>query len=249
MPEETGRQFFRRTRLSESGPLEPSDQVEGVPPPAAQLPIDDGARIIDLPRPENITVPRLDLTVAIQQRASIRRYSRKALSLKEVSHLLWCTQGVKTVASGQVTLRTVPSAGARHALETYLLVNNVSDLKEGLYRFLPVEHKLTPIPTTEDVRERMVKACLGQDFVAAAAVVFIWTACAYRMTWRYGQRGYRYLLLDAGHVCQNLYLAGEAIGSGVCAIGAFDDEGVNTILGLDGEDRFAIYLAAVGKKP
>ena len=68
------------------------------------------------------------------------------------------------------------------------------------------------------------------------------------MSWRYGQRGYRYLHLDAGHACQNLYLAAEAIGCGACAIAAFSDEAVDELLGLDGQSRFTIYLAAVGRR-
>ena len=84
--------------------------------------------------------------------------------------------------------------------------------------------------------------------VAASAVTFIWVAVVHRMAWRYGQRGYRYLHLDAGHACQNLYLAAESVGCGVCAIAAFDDEDVSRVLGLDGEDQFAIYVATVGKK-
>ena len=83
---------------------------------------------------------------------------------------------------------------------------------------------------------------------SGSGVVFLWTAVPYRMTWRYGERGYRDLHLDAGHVCQNLYLAAEAVGCGVCAIAAFDDDVMNDLLGIDGNDQFLIYLATAGKK-
>ena len=80
------------------------------------------------------------------------------------------------------------------------------------------------------------------------AVTFIWVAASDRMTWRYCERGYRYILLDAGHVCQNLYLSAESIGCGVCAVGAYDDDIINKLLGLDGRSEFVIYIAAAGKK-
>jgi SagB-type dehydrogenase family enzyme len=178
----------------------------------------------------------------------VRRYADLALTRQELSYLLWCTQGVKQVRSdGYCTLRNVPSAGARHAFETYLLVNNVDGLEPGLYRFLAIEHKLSTVDLAPDLAERIVRACLGQRFVQTAAVTFVWVAVVYRMAWRYGQRSYRYLHLDAGHVCQNLYLAAQAVDCGVCAIAAFDDQDLSQVLGVDGEAQFPIYVAAVGK--
>jgi SagB-type dehydrogenase family enzyme len=208
--------------------------------PATQAPI-------ALPAPHEVISNPLDIREAIEKRRSVRQYSSQPLSLAELSFLLWCTQGVKQVIGRPVTLRTVPSAGARHAFETYLLINRVDGLAPGLYRFLALEHKLLEIDLSADVAARTVEACWRQQFVRTSAATFIWTAVAYRMTWRYGERGYRYLFLDAGHVCQNLYLAAQAVGCGVCAIAAFDDEAVNRLLGLDGEEQFAIYLASVGK--
>ena len=168
--------------------------------------------------------------------------------MSELSYLLWCTQGVKDIIPGTATLRTVPSAGARHAFETFLLSNNVTGLSPGLYRYAACEHKLSFLNADHHVTDVIVQGCLGQEMVKTCAATFIWTAVAYRMTWRYGERGYRYLHLDAGHVCQNLYLAAEAIDCGVCAIGAFDDDLINSALGLDGEEHFAIYIVTAGKK-
>jgi SagB-type dehydrogenase family enzyme len=155
---------------------------------------------------------------------------------------------VQQVVSGIRTVRTVPSAGARHAFETLLLINNVSGLDPGLYRFLALEHALLEENLAPDCADRLVEACLGQEFIKSCAATFIWTAEVARMKYRYGERGYRYLHLDAGHVCQNLYLAAEAIGCGACAVAAFTDDEVNGVLGLDGVSRFAIYLGAVGKR-
>ena len=248
MAEQIGREFFRRTRLALDGPVEPSDQMKELPqPPLEDQPL-KGAPLIELPQPDRLDVPALNLAEAINRRRSVRDYSSQPITLAELSWLGWSTQGVKEVVGGRATLRTVPSAGARHAFETYLLANNVEGVPPGLCRYLAVARKLARLPDAADLPSRLVEACCGQAFVASSAVTFLWVADAYRMTWRYGQRGYRYLLLDAGHVCQNLYLAAEAIGCGVCAVGAYDDELVNAAVGLDGENQFVAYIATVGKK-
>ncbi|MFZ4396068.1 MAG: SagB/ThcOx family dehydrogenase [Kiritimatiellia bacterium] len=120
--------------------------------------------------------------------------------------------------------------------------------KEGDNEYLALDKKLALLDRDAGLPRAITEACLGQEVVAASAATFIWVAVVKRMTWRYGQRGYRYLYLDAGHVCQNLYLAAEAIGCGVCAIAAFDDDALNRILKLDGETQFAVYLASLGRK-
>jgi SagB-type dehydrogenase family enzyme len=240
-----GHQFMTQTRYRL---LEASDQNKGLPQPPLQMEYDPTLRRIDLPAPADVSVGKIDLRQAIEARRSVRRYARTPLSLVELAFLLWSTQGVKEIADRQVTLRTVPSAGARHAFETYLLVNNVVGLTPGLYRYLALEHRLLEIELVPAMADLVTEACWRQQFVKTSAVTFIWTADVYRMAWRYGERGYRYLHLDAGHVCQNLYLAAEAVGCGVCAIAAFNDEAMNELLELDGERQFVIYLATVGKR-
>jgi SagB-type dehydrogenase family enzyme len=239
-----GREFMERTKYAYIGK---SDQQNGLPQPPLELPADPGLPLVDLPRPETLDLPPLELRAAIEQRRSIRSYAREPLSLDDLSFLLWCTQGVQQVNGTHWTLRTVPSAGARHAFETYLLVHDVETLTPGLYRFLALSHRLQQIDTCPELPHRITAACFDQQFITRCGVVFLWTAVPYRMTWRYGERGYRDLHLDAGHVCQNLYLAAEAVGCGVCAIAAFDDDAMNGLLGIDGENQFLIYLATVGK--
>lgn len=241
---EIGKEFMERTKYKYGLP---SDQAQGLPHPSVELAFDHSGEFIDLPGPETWTAD-ISLTRAIGQRISVRKYADTPLSLAELAYLLWCTQGVKSIQPHLVTFRTVPSAGARHAFETYLLVNNVEGLAPGLYKFLAVDFQLAKLETVEQISDTITEACMRQKFVKKSAVTFIWTAAAYRMTYRYGQRGYRYLHLDAGHVCQNLYLAAEAIDSGVCAIAAFDDDSLNSALAIDGDNQFAIYVAAVGKK-
>ena len=225
-----------------------SDQQKGLPQPPLELPPDSRAPVIGLPRPETLIVPPMDLRTAIERRRSVRSYTREPLSFEDLSFLLWCTQGVRQTTGTYWTMRTVPSAGSRHAFETYLMINNVEGLDPGLYRFLAGTHRLQQVDMDPMVAHRITSACFDQQFVLRNSVVFIWTAVPYRMTWRYGERGFRDLHLDAGHVCQNLYLAGEAINCGVCAIGAFEDDMMNAILGINGSDQFVIYLATVGKK-
>lgn len=237
-----GIEFIRRTRYGD--PVE-TDQMRGIPAPEGES--EFSGIVHSLPDPDTGTISRIDLSVAIESRESIRRYSDEPLTLAEISYLLWCTQGVKWVFD-DVTFRTVPSSGARHAIDTYLLVNRVRGLKPGLYRFLALEHALGTVSEDEDAAGKVEKACFSQKWISESAVCFIWTADIYRMTWRYGERGYRDIFLDAGHVCQNLYLSAQAIDSGVCAIGAFRDEEINDLLGIDGEKRFVMYLATVGKK-
>lgn len=239
-----GHEFMVKTRY---GNLEPSDQTKQVPQPPLEA-LYDQVNVIDLPMPEEIPAITIDFMAAIELRTSVRDYQQMPLSLLELSFLLWCTQGVKQVLGDKATLRNVPSAGARHAFETYLLINNVEGIKPGLYRFLALEHKLMEVTLAENIAEEITSACRGQKFVLNSAVTFIWVADAARMTWRYGERGYRYLHLDAGHICQNLYLAAQVIGCGACAIAAFDDELLNDVVGIDGEQQFVVYVGTVGKR-
>jgi len=245
---EIGAEFINRTKHKN---LPVSDQVQGVPFPPLELEAEEGLPAVTLPRPEGFTGGEMDVRQSIESRRSIRSYAETPISLDELSYLLWCTQGVTEIIPGCCTIRNVPSAGARHALETYLLVNNVKGVPPGLYRFLAIRHGLVRLSTdgtsVDTIRKRAVSCCLGQKFVAESAVTMIWTAISYRMTWRYGERGYRYIHLDAGHVCQNLYLSALSIGCGACAIAAFDDDALSKLLGIDGEGQFPVYLCSVGK--
>jgi SagB-type dehydrogenase family enzyme len=239
-----GREFMEKTKYQY---LEESDQDRGLPQPPLELSYPEDAWAFDLPRIEQIRTESLDLTEAIVGRKTRRKYRDEALTIEELAYLLWCTQGVKTVTQRPVTLRTVPSAGARHAFETFLLINNVEGLEPGIYKYIALEHKLIAVNLEPGLSEQVAQIAGNQVFINDSAVTFIWTADIYRMKWRYGERGYRYIHLDAGHVCQNLYLAAQTVQSGVCAIAAFDDDALNDFLGLDGDEQFAVYLAAVGK--
>ncbi len=225
-----------------------TDQNRGIAVPPIEKPYAADAVRIDLAKAgEWKNIPWVDLAAAIGKRESRREYRKKTITLEEVSFLLWATQGVRGQVIGGHAYRTVPSAGCRHALETYLVVLDVEGLAAGIYRYLPLSHQLLFEFSEERLARRIVDASLGQPYPGRAALTFIWTAIPYRMEWRYHLAAHKVIAIDAGHVCQNLYLACEAIGAGTCAIAAYDQEALDDLLRIDGEEEFAIYLAPVGK--
>jgi len=237
--------YFLKDSVRRSVDFSRTDQYLGVDPPPIQKPVPEGAAATALP--DLGRLGSISLEGAIRSRESRRSYSREPLSLNELSFLLWATQGLRGVPEQGHALRTVPSAGCRHALETYLSVFRVTGLERGLYRYLPAGHQLVLLKKPEDLETATTRAAMGQKFAGRSAVTFIWTAIPYRMEWRYGDAAYKVIALDAGHVCQNLYLACEAIGAGTCAIAAYDQEKADSLAGVDGEEEFVIYMAPVGK--
>lgn len=187
----------------------------------------------------------VDFGEILQRRRSIRDYQQTPLSLKELANLLWATQGL-TGRRPSPWYRTVPSAGALHPIDTYIIVHRVEELPAGIYFFRVAEFSLQEIKRG-DFSSQITRAALGQEMVMNAAVVFIWVAVIARSRQKYRQRAYRYIYLDCGHIGQNLYLAATAMNLGCCSIGAFFDDEVNTLLDIDGQEETTIYLASVGK--
>jgi SagB-type dehydrogenase family enzyme len=230
---------FSRTAQSRREPAPPLQKP--CPPDAVRQSLPDGATAL-------ARLSRMALGEAIADRKSVRDYAATALTLEELAALLWATQGVRQVLSPSTALRTVPSAGARHAFETYLAVERVDGLHPGLYRYLPFDGQLLQLRRDARIGSEAATACLGQDFVEAAAVTFFWTAIPARMEWRYDLASHKVIALDAGHVCQNLYLVCQSLGAGTCAIAAYDQEACDRLLEVDGEEEFTVYIAAVGKR-
>ena len=225
-----------------------TDQHQGIEPPPVQKPPHPEQEMIELPGLEAWGSFRgTDLLDAINHRKSHRHFSSEALSLAELSFLLWSTQGIKQELAPGTALRTVPSAGCRHPFETYLLISNVESLDVGVYRYLPIEHGLVLEKNDEDLVEKLTPATLGQAFTAAAPVIFVWAALPYRTEWRYTTAAHRVILMDVGHVCQNLYLACEVVGCGTCAIAAYNQDLMDQLLDVDGVNEFTVYMAPVGK--
>ena len=224
-----------------------SDQMKGVAMPSSQKACDPACERIALPKPDQATLKKPDLLACIADRKSRRKYSAANLTLEELAYLLWATQGVRKALPSGRHYRTVPSAGARHSFETYLVIQHVEGLKPGVYRYLPFDHQLVFLFTAEDLPEKMTTLASEQPFVGNSAVCFIWSSIPYRMEWRYGRESERVILMDVGHVCQNLYLAAESIDCGTCGVAAYEQAALDKFLGLDGKDEFVIYLAPVGK--
>jgi SagB-type dehydrogenase family enzyme len=197
---------------------------------------------IQLPRTfPNKVIPFTDL---LRRRKSVRTYSLQPLSMSDLSFLLWASTGVQR-KQHDYEFRTAPSAGALYPIETYTVANNVEGLEKGVYHYDIAAHALEELHLGT-YGESLAHAALDQEMVLDAPATFVWTAIFERSKWKYKQRGYRYVYLDAGHIAQNLALAATSIVLGSCQIGAMFDEEVNAIIGVDGANESAIYLSVVG---
>jgi SagB-type dehydrogenase family enzyme len=241
---EPGRNLLKSEGWDDLGAYQKSDRTY----PALQKPAPEGAPLFDLVPPEAFTLGQLPLIEAFRRRRSRRKFTAQPLTVEELSCLLWATQGVTQVLSNnKATQRSVPSAGSRHTFETYLSLNRVTGFEPGLYRYLALEHKLCLLRQDPGLAGQLGEACHKQAFVGDCAATFVWTTLPYRMEWRYAFLSHKMIAQDVGHLCQNLYLAVEAIGAGTCAIGKYDQVKLDAVLGVDGRDEFAIYAAPVGK--
>jgi len=195
-----------------------------------------------------LNAPRLkeeNLAGLLEKRYSCRDFQKKALSLDEISAVLWATCGKKYDALTQAT-RTTPSAGATYPLELYLVVgeNTADKLKAGVYHYLIEEHALENVKEG-DRREELSRACLGQNFILKAPASLVIAAKFQRTTNHYGTRGERYVYLEAGHASQNTYLAVTNLGLATCEVGAFSDDSVKRLLGLD-DDCAPLSIMPIG---
>ncbi len=182
---------------------------------------------------------------AIRQRRSTRDYSGQSMTLPELSRILFLMGGRNSERWGH-QLRTAPSSGALYPIEVYPVVHHVEGLPPGLYHYGVKEHTLAEL-RVGDLRETVVRQGLMQQFLGEASVVLFLTVIFQRMRFKYQDRTYRYGLIEAGHLGQNIYLAATSLGLGACAVGAFMDDEINALLGVDGKTEAAIYMLAVGK--
>lgn len=243
----TQRDFMKSNFQASEGTA--SDQQKKLPQPPLEKPYPEGATLLSLPKPQSRVIKNKDIYGCLKKRRSVRKYAEAPLTQAELAFLLWATQGVQRVfGENYATYRPVPSAGARHPFETYLAVNRVEGLTSGVYRYLPIEHALLFLFSDPEQSAQLNSLTLGQQFVGEAAVVFIWSCLPYRSEWRYHTAAHKVMLIDAGHICQNLYLGCVALDCSACAIAAYDQEGFDQFLGLDGKEEFVVYLAPVGSK-
>jgi SagB-type dehydrogenase family enzyme len=246
MSDKFGEQFHHNTKY-ERGKLPRGSLDFSKRPPVYKK--YHNARKVTLPSPETSKGPGIWDT--LRSRRSVRVFSGEPVSKKELSQILWATQGITKASvpayGRRFGLRTAPSAGALYPIETYLCVNNVEGIAPGIYHYLVESGDLELIHEGE-LGMALADAALEQRMLASGNVVFIWTAVFERSKWKYRQRAFRYVFLDAGHIAQNLALAAEGLGMGSCQVAAFYDEEVNQLLHLDGKIESAIYLSVVGKK-
>lgn len=229
-----------------------TDRQKGMPFPDFQKEYDYNAKLITLPEVNKEIQLKSNVFDCLNDRRSIRKYSDESITMEQLSYLLWATQGIQKVMSNNTTtLRRVPSGGAAHPFETYLIINRVEGLENGVYRYLPLEHKLMFMYVVEEVDSKVDQATPKQPFVphfvSKSAVIFAWSCIPYRAEYKFDVTAHKKILIDVGHLCQNLYIAAETLGCGTCAIGIYDQKLIDSMLSLDGENEFVIYMAALGK--
>ncbi|MDD4137307.1 MAG: SagB/ThcOx family dehydrogenase [Methanoregula sp.] len=238
-----GKDFIYGTRYPDYSTV---DLVLRVPEPPHELPVRKGQTVIKLPNPKRFKVPDIPVRKAIEDWEPVGFFSRSEMDLKQLSYLLWCTQGFKKTVAETVDIRNVPSSGSRNPLETYFVASDVEGLETGLYRYLPKSHSIVAERIDSGLTLEMSTASLNFKVVTRAAITFIWVAVPYRTVWAMGNRGYRCVLIEAGHICQNLILAAAGLGFEVAPIDLFHDELIATLADLDPETQWPVYLAAVG---
>lgn len=224
----------------------------GLPQPPIAWGAQPGQRRIACLPPQELPECNLDVRTAMEMRQSVRRFGQGPISFAQLCLLLWCTQGVKAQCTfnGMATKRNVPSAGAKHALETFFYARHIETLPPGWYRYLAMTHEIVCQQADADgaAGHALTQALCSNGFETHGAVTFVYAAVPERMVWHHGQRGYRSLYLDAGHVGQNLYLTAQGLGLGACTLCVFDDQALTQQLALAQRNAFPIYAAVVGPK-
>ncbi len=246
-----GRSFLKFFDSEEYDEYVPeSDEKKKLSFPLFQQPFPEDAPLIDLSPPDEFTIGKAPFLDLVNSRESRRKYTSDPLTLEELSFLLWCTQGVKELLkSGRGIKRTVASAGAKSPFETYLVINDVKGLEPGLYRYISFSHQLMFIKKIENAVEKMGELSYDQKFVGTAPVIFCWTAVPYRSEWRYTILAHKFIAVDLGIVNQSLYLACEAVNLGTVAIGYYEQNKLDALLGLNTDEEFVVLVAPVGRYP
>ncbi len=237
--EGVGDRFHRETRYSRDGVSGTKERSIRRPAQYKQYP---EARKVELPEPNRWGT--LSMDVVLRDRRSVRHYENRSLALDDLSFLLWSSTGLRVSARVE-RLRTAPSAGALYPIETYIVVNNVDGVEQGVYHYNIKGHHLEEV-RSGSVGGEAAQAALGQMMAAEAPATIVWTAIFARTLFKYGQRGYRYVYMDVGHIAENLALAAVAINLATCQIGALFDGESNHLVGVDGEEEAVIYMSSVG---
>ncbi len=234
-----GERFHHETSLTWRGVI--GDVFRSKPKKPPQYKNYPGSKIIKLPKP---VYHGITLEESIEKRRSVRNYSGKPLTLSQLSQLLFSAQGITGKLYDQ-SLRTAPSAGALYPIEVYVIVNSVEGLTRGIYHYAVLNHSLELVKSG-DFRKEITAVGLEQEMLGDADVTFVLSAIFDRVRHKYGERGFRYAYIEAGHISQNIYLQAVSLGLGSVSVGAFLDEEINKLIGIDGQTEAVIYLHAVG---
>ncbi|CUO40606.1 SagB/ThcOx family dehydrogenase [Clostridium disporicum] len=181
----------------------------------------------------------------ITQRRSHREYSNEPINFEQLSEILYLSYGCKFIENEKY--RNSPSAGFKYPLEIYIFSNNCNGLKKGIYHFNPINSELELLNDNYNYN-CLSKLCNNQTFINESAITIFITSIFEKTMSRYGDRGYRYILLDAGHVMQNIYLTATYFNLGITSIGGFYDNEINELLGIDGINESTLYIASIGNK-
>jgi SagB-type dehydrogenase family enzyme len=184
----------------------------------------------------------ISLEEALFKRRSVRGYSQEALTIEEISQLLWAAQGITERTRG---LRTAPSAGALYPLEIHVVSGSITGLAKGVYQYRPREHGLLKV-SDDDVRRKLSNAALDQESVRDAPAVLVFSAVIERTAVKYGTRATRYVHMELGHAAQNVSLQATAMNLGAVTVGAFYDDDVKSIMGMDTGES-ALYIMPIGR--
>lgn len=200
----------------------------------------------DIKRTYDLLPPSQDsefsLEKCITKRRSIRGYADEPLSLQHISQILWAAQGI----TNDRGFRTTPSAGAKFPLEIFLVVSEIDDVLNGIYHYQPKNHSIKLV-LDGDFRKELSIAALNQNCVLDAPVNIIITGVISRTAEKYGERAERYVHIEVGAACQNVYLQSETLGLGTVAVGAFHDGSIRDLIGLD-DEYTPLLIMPLGKK-
>lgn len=249
------RNFMKCPAFAES--MKNSDQSQGLPHPSHGK--DVKGHLINLhlfdERPHNPVVES-SYPALLDIRRSIRSYDESTLMTQsQLAYMLYTAQGIQDYRGKDeaFTLRPVPSGGARHPFETYVVVRNVEGLEKGLYYYAPTANvgekkvSIAFLGSIEDQDNKITQMLAGQSWASKAPVVLFLTCIPYRSEWRYKELSHRVVLIDLGHVGQNMMLSAASLGLGSCCMAAYDQESCDKVIGVDGLDEYTVYAVSVGK--
>lgn len=240
------RNFMKSPLYAEA--MAKSDQASGKPQPPLVKEVE--GKIIELPP---FSEPDASYAILLDIRRSVRTFSDTPMTQEQLAFMLYSAQGIQQYRGRKevITLRPVPSGGARHPFETYIIVQNVDGLEAGLYHYAPATHaeakKVSIVfmgPLDEEYKNS--KLIIGQNWTDSAHILLFLTFVPYRSEWRYGEVSHRMGLIDSGHIGQNIMLSASALELGSCCIASYDQKMCDKALKVDGTEEYTVYAAAVG---